>query len=70
MKTMKKGSEVRRVKEENVESRLREGFTYCAKSEYKGSENKTSDVVDDAIKKASETSVVEVHENPYKRKKR
>ena len=68
MKTMKKGSEVRRVKEENIDSRLREGYAFCAKSEYKGSDNQTSDVIDDA-KKVTET-VVEVNQNPYKRKKR
>ena len=38
MKTMKKGSDVRRVKDEDVQSRLRNGFAYCPKSEWKSSE--------------------------------
>lgn len=39
MKTMKKGDSVKRVKEKEVDSHLKDGYAYCPKSEYK-QENK------------------------------
>ena len=52
MKCLKKGSDVRRVRDANVNKMVKDGFAYCSKTDWKKSSGKVREEEEQVVEKA------------------